>query len=236
MLTPRHCWRWFSVFALAVDRFVRLRVALLSLFGLVCCFVLVCLAPWRLNGLCIDPYSVLLLGHIVIWECCHCINSLNLPICISFPNGLTTWRELQGVGRKKKKRASRRLGGGFRRTSEGFKRASERFEGGLSKVRKVLERLLRGLRCLITCASNRSLGLLTWAPPCLPQCHALNSDFYLNFPSLPSTMPWSKFWVLFKTSPSPCLPQCHDLKSNSLFKPFHPLPSTVPWSKIEFFI
>ena len=35
------------------------------------------------------------------------------------------------------KRASRRLGGGFRRASEGFKGASERFEGGLSKVRKV---------------------------------------------------------------------------------------------------
>ena len=50
---------------------------------------------WQLNGLCIDPCSVLLL---VIWECCHCINSLNLPICISFPAWLTTWREPQGVG------------------------------------------------------------------------------------------------------------------------------------------
>ena len=38
------------------------------------------------------------------------------------------------------KRASRRLGGGFRRASEGFKGASERFEGGLSKVRKVFEK------------------------------------------------------------------------------------------------
>ena len=38
------------------------------------------------------------------------------------------------------KRASRRLGGGFRRASEGFKGASERFEGGSSKVRKVLEK------------------------------------------------------------------------------------------------
>ena len=38
------------------------------------------------------------------------------------------------------KRASRPLGGGFRRASEGFKGASERFEGGLSKVRKVLEK------------------------------------------------------------------------------------------------
>ena len=37
-------------------------------------------------------------------------------------------------------RASRRLGGGFRRASEGFKGASERFEGGLSKVRKVFEK------------------------------------------------------------------------------------------------
>ena len=40
----------------------------------------------------------------------------------------------------KVKRASRRLGGGFRRASEGFKGASERFEGGLSKVRKVFEK------------------------------------------------------------------------------------------------
>ena len=32
------------------------------------------------------------------------------------------------------KRASRRLGGGFRRASEGFKGASETFEGDLSKV------------------------------------------------------------------------------------------------------
>ena len=38
------------------------------------------------------------------------------------------------------KRASRRLGGGFRRASEGFKGASERFEGGLSKVRTVFEK------------------------------------------------------------------------------------------------
>ena len=38
------------------------------------------------------------------------------------------------------KRASRRLGGGFRKASEGFKGASERFEGGLSKVRKVFEK------------------------------------------------------------------------------------------------
>ena len=38
------------------------------------------------------------------------------------------------------KRASRRLGGGFRRASQGFKGASERFEGGLSKVRKVFEK------------------------------------------------------------------------------------------------
>ena len=38
------------------------------------------------------------------------------------------------------KRASRRLGGGFRRASQGFKGASERFEGGSSKVRKVLEK------------------------------------------------------------------------------------------------
>ena len=37
-------------------------------------------------------------------------------------------------------RASRRLGGGFRRASEGFKGASERFDGGLSKVRKVFEK------------------------------------------------------------------------------------------------
>ena len=52
------------------------------LFG---CFVLVCgLAQWQLNGLCIDLCSVLLLVHFVIGECCHCINSLNLPICISF--------------------------------------------------------------------------------------------------------------------------------------------------------
>ena len=41
------------------------------------------------------------------------------------------------------KRASRRLGGGFRRASEGFKGASERFEGGLSKVRKVFEKGFR---------------------------------------------------------------------------------------------
>ena len=44
------------------------------------------------------------------------------------------------------KGASRRLAGGFRRASEGFKGASvasERFEGGLSKVRKVLEKGLK---------------------------------------------------------------------------------------------
>ena len=38
------------------------------------------------------------------------------------------------------KRASRRLGGGFRRASEGFKGGLERFEGGSRKVRKVLEK------------------------------------------------------------------------------------------------
>ena len=51
---------------------------------------------------------------------------------------------LQGEGGFKRgfkvKRASRQLGGGFRRASKGFKVASERFEGGLSKVRKVLEK------------------------------------------------------------------------------------------------
>ena len=75
------------------------------------------------------------------------------------------------------KRASRRLGGGFRRASEGFKGASERFEGGFEQGSKgARERLLRGLRRLITCASNRSLAppiaapsLLTCAP--LPAFH-----------------------------------------------------------------
>ena len=75
-------------------------------FVLASCLVVLCwlcgLARWQLNGLCIDPCSVLLLVHIVIWECCYCTNSLNLPICISFPAWLTTWREPQGVGRKKK--------------------------------------------------------------------------------------------------------------------------------------
>ena len=42
------------------------------------------------------------------------------------------WEGLEGGF--KVKRASRRLGGGFRRASEGFKGASETFEEGLSKV------------------------------------------------------------------------------------------------------
>ena len=106
---------------------------------------------------------------------------------------------LQGLekgfeGGFKVKRASRQLGGGFRRASEG-----ERFEGGLSKVRKVLEKglkrlekFLRRLRRLITCASNRSLAppILTCTPqpthlrppPCLPQCHDLNSKFLFKLP------------------------------------------------------
>ena len=180
MLTPRHCWRWFSVFALAVDRFVRLRVALLSLFGLVCCFVLVCLAPWRLNGLCIDPYSVLLLGHIVIWECCHCINSLNLPICISFPNGLTTWRELQGVGRKKKEEGFKAAWWGlqkdFRGLQEGFGKVWRGFEQGSKGAWKAFER--------VALPDHLRLKPITWAT-------------HLG-PSLPSTMPCSKFWFLFK--------------------------------------
>ena len=111
---------------------------------------------------------------------------------------------LQGLekgfeGGFKVKRVSRQLGGGFRRASKGFKGASERFEGGLSKVRKVLEKglkrldkFLRRLRRLITCASNRSLAppILTCAPqpthlrppPCLPQCHDLNSKFLFKLP------------------------------------------------------
>ena len=82
---------------------------------------------------------------------------------------------------------------------KGFKGTSERFEGGLSKVRKVLEKglkrlekFLKRLRRLITCASNRSLAppILTCAPqpthlrppPCLPQCHDLNSKFLFKLP------------------------------------------------------
>ena len=89
---------------------------------------------------------------------------------------------------------SRRVGGGFRRASEGFKGASERFEGGLSKVRKVLEKSFERvappdhLRLKpITCASNSApQPTHLRPPPCLPQCHALNSEF---LPPLPSTMP-----------------------------------------------
>ena len=127
--------------------------------------------------------------------------------------------------------------------SEGFKGASERFEGGLSKVRKVLEKgfkrlekFLRRLRRLITCASNRSLAppILTCAsqpthlrpPPCLPQCHDLNSKSLFKLP-LPLAFHNAMIYIriLYLNFP-PYLPQCHDLKSNSLFKlpfPCHPL-------------
>ena len=39
------------------------------------------LARWKLNGLCIDPYSVPLLVTSSIRWCCHCTISLNLQIC-----------------------------------------------------------------------------------------------------------------------------------------------------------
>ena len=77
--------------------------------------------------------------------------------------------------------------------------------------------------------SNRSLAppILTCAPqpthlrppPCLPQCHDLNSKFLFKLPP-PPCLPQChdlKPNSLFELPP-PCLPQCHDLKSNSLFK------------------
>ena len=102
------------------------------------------------------------------------------------------------------KRASRRLGGGFRRASEGFKGASERFERGFEQGSKgAFERVAPPdhLRLKpITCASNSApQPTHLRPPPCLPLCHALNYEF------------------LFKLLP-PCLPQCHDLHSEFLFK------------------
>ena len=45
-------------------------------------FALFCFARWQLNGLCID--SVLLYAHCRHGWCCHCINSVNLQMQLSF--------------------------------------------------------------------------------------------------------------------------------------------------------